>query len=182
MAKLISYAYMRKETDISQNIEDKYLDHPIKLAQTQLQFELGQFFYAELVAQNDASSMTAANTALYDPYIKEFLAWQAYQFWAPKANIYETKTGFRTFTEENSTVASDKAMGELLRIAKQQTELKKGVMLGFLKSSQSLNKSAYPLYKNSCRTSSGGGFHITAISKTDNTYLKIDRERYNNGE
>jgi hypothetical protein len=182
MGKLISYAFMRKETDISQNIEDKYLDNPIRLAERQLKFEIGSQFYAELVTQNDTNSFSIANLAFHDPYVKEFIAWQAYQYWLAKTNNYETPTGIRTFKDENSDLASDKSMGELLRIAKQQTDLVKGEMLSFLKSSQSLNASAYPLYRRNCKSSVGGGFHITAISKTDNTYLKIDRERYNNGE
>lgn len=182
MAKLISYAYLRKETQISQNIEDKYLDNPIKLAERVLKFLLGTAFYDELVSQNDSSSLTAANQSLYDPYVKEYLAWQAYQYWLAKANLFESRTGIRKFKEDNSDYASDKDMGELLRIAKQQTEMTKGEMLSFLQAAQREDTAAYPLYRQSCMANSGGGFHVTSISNKDTTYLKIDREKFYNGE
>ncbi|HZI25021.1 MAG TPA: hypothetical protein VFD46_08090 [Chryseolinea sp.] len=179
--KLINYAYLRTETDISQNVDDKFLDNPIKRAQDQVLFMLGNAFYAEILSQYEANTLTTDNQAFYDPYIKKFMAWQAYEYWLTKANVMETRTGIRAFVEEGSEIASDATMGSLLRMTKQWTQYYKGELLSFLQNAQTNNSSIYPLYDRSCKNQLSGGFHITAISKRDNTYLKIDKTIFNSG-
>lgn len=182
MANLISYSYLRTETDISQNVPNKDLDNPIKRAEDQLKFLIGKAFYAELVSQNDSESLSSDNNAFYDPYVKQFLAWQAYQYWIIKANVSATKTGIRTFSEENSEIASDKLMGELIRDAKESTNSYKGALLSFLRAQQTEDSTKYPLYTYDGRASLSGGFHVTAITKKNTTSFKIDKEIFNNGE
>jgi hypothetical protein len=181
MAKLITYAYLRTECDISQNIEDKNLDNPIKRAQDQLKFLIGKGFYAELLSENDSNSLTTDNSAFFDPYVKQFLAWQAYAYWLPKANNYTTKIGVRIFKEDNSDPATDKSMGELIRDAKEAVNQYQGLMLSFLKAEQSEDSSKYPNYTANYKSGSSGGFHITAISKKSTTRGNIDNEIFSNG-
>ena len=164
MNKLITYAYFREETDVSQNVDDKVLDNPIKRAQSTLKFLLGTAFYNEIETQFLAGTLTTANDALFDPYIKKFLAWQAYEHYATRANIYESRTGFRQFRDDNSDIASPDIMANIIREAKQWTQFYKGEMLTFIKQEQRIDTSKYPLYRD-CGDKVGTGFHITSIRK-----------------
>lgn len=181
MAKLISYAYLRTECDISQTIEDKNLDNPIKRAQDSLKFLIGKAFYDQLVSQNDSGTLTTDNQAFFDPYVKQYLAWLAYQYWLIRANQYATKTGIRQFREDNSDVATDKAMGEMIRDAKEASSKYEGAMISFLKAEQTEDSDKYPLYTNKYSTASGGGFYVTAITKQSTTRQDIDNELLTNG-
>ena len=176
MSKLITYAFLRAECDISSNIEDKVLDNPIKQAQETLRMILSEAFYAQIVSQFDAKTLSAANTALITPYLKQYIAWQAYEFWLVKANFNATRSGIRVHTDESSTIASSEDMATLLRDAKQKSAFYKGLMMTFLNN----NASNYALYTTSCQSNTfGTGMHITSISKKSRTFGKIDREKYN---
>src|SRR5687767_7944048 len=109
--KLINYQYLRNECDVSQNVPDKELDNPIKRAEEMLSMVIGDDLYAELATQASTrpTTFSAANTLLFS-YVQKFLAWQAYQFWAVKANVKDTRAGFRVLTEDNSQPASDKQL------------------------------------------------------------------------
>lgn len=180
MTKLITYQYLRKQTDISQNVDDDKLDNPILRAQDMLEFILGKAFYEEIEGQFP-SSLSSDNDSLFDPYIKKYLAWQAYEFYLIKANVYESRTGIRLYSEENSEIASETIMSNLIKDAKQWTQFYKGEMLTYIKQQQRIDSSKYPLYKD-CYNKEGNGFHITAITKKDNTNSKINRQILLNGE
>lgn len=167
MTKIITYAYFRSETDVSENVDDKTIDNPIKRAHEQLKFILGKAFYEQIVAQFVASSFSTDNDALYDPYIKKFLAWQAYEFYAIRANVYESRTGFRTFREDNSEVVSESTMANIINEAKHWTQYYKGEMLTFIKQQRRIDSSKYPLYDD-CHNKMGTGFNITAVKKKKN--------------
>lgn len=162
MSKLINYQYLRNEVDISQNIPDKELDSPIKRSQEMLAMVIGDDLFNELDSQNTspATSFSVGNTTLL-PYVKKFLAWQAYQFWLPKANLKDTKSGLRVMHEDNSTAASDKQMAELIRDAKMWAQTQKEKLVQFLED----NYTSYPLYDYNCSTNkrTGTGFHITSV-------------------
>lgn len=175
MSKFITYAYFRKECDIDNNVEDKVIDNPIKRAQETLRMILSESFYTEINTQFDANSLTTVNTSLFDPYIKQYVAWQAYEYWLEKANFNFTRSGVRVHTDESSEVATDKSMGELLRAAKQTTQLYKGLMMTYLKD----NSTNYPLYSDCGSKRFGSGFHITSISRENPTQSQIDNKKNN---
>ena len=162
MTKLINYQYLRLEVDISQNVPDKELDNPIKRAQEMLEMLIGDDLYAEIVSEFDANSLSAANTTLFN-YIKKFLAWQAYQFWLPKANFKDTRSGFRVMREDNSDAATEKDMATLIRDIKMWAQTQKEKLVQFLDD----NCSTYPLYECNCGKNkrTGTGFHITSVGK-----------------
>jgi hypothetical protein len=180
MSKLITYSYFRGETDISANVDDIKLDNPIKKAQDRLKALIGPTFYDELVAQviTTPKTLTAANTSVFDPYIKQFLAWQAYEFYIVKAGTYDSRIGPRVFREENSDPVSDKIMGEQIAAAKRDAQFYKEALLNFLRSAQRVSSLAYPLYTNKA-TCIESGFGISAISKTDTVSLKIENQIIN---
>jgi hypothetical protein len=181
MTKLITYAYFRQETDISQNVENKNLDNPIKRAQDVLKFILGKAFYEEIEGQVSAETLTTDNEDLYDPYIKKFIAWQAYEFYAIRANVYESRSGFRQFSEENSEIANETIMSNIIKDAKQWTQFYKGELLTFIKQQQRIDSRKYPLYRD-CGDKQGNGFHITAITKRDKTSQNINTQILRNGD
>lgn len=160
MAKLINYQYLRTEVDISQNVADQELDNPIKRAQEMLSMIIGEDLYNELVSQHP--NYTGSNVALMAK-IKPFLAWQAYQFWLPKANFKSHKSGIRVHREDNSDPASDGQMATLIADAKRWTQTKKEQIIQYLED----NHESFPLYDYHCNTNrrTGTGFHITAIGK-----------------
>ena len=162
MTKLINYQYLRLEVDISQNVPDKELDNPIKRAQEMLEMLIGDDLYAEIVYEFDANALSAANTTLFN-YIKKFLAWQAYQFWLPKANFKDTRSGFRVMREDNSDAATEKDMATLIRDIKMWAQTQKEKLVQFLDD----NCTTYPLYECNCGKNKriGTGFHITPVGK-----------------
>lgn len=176
MNKLITYAYMKQETDIAQIIDNEKLDNPIKRAQDRLRALIGPPFYDELISQviTTPKTLTAANNSFFDPYVKEYLAWQAYEIYLSKANTQETRIGVRVFKEDNSDPASDKTMGEQLALARQDLKLKKDAVINFLRTAQKVLSTAYPLYTSKYCGTNDSGFGITAISKTDTVRFSIN--------
>lgn len=158
MAKLINYQYVKTETDISQNVPETELDNPIKRSQEMLEMVIGSDLYAEIVSQHP--NFTGANVALM-VLVKKFLAWQAYQFWLPKANIKTHASGLRVHREDNSDPATDKQVGELIRDAKMWCQTQKEKLVQYLED----NYTSFPLYNHTCNTNkrTGTGFHITAV-------------------
>lgn len=181
MSKLITYAYFKGETDISQVVDNEKLDNPIKHAGDRLKELITSSFYDELVAQysTNPQSFSTDNLAFYDPYVKQYLAWQAYEFYIVKANSYETRTGLRIFKEENSDAISDKTHGELIALAKRQTQFYKDRMINFLRSCQRADKTKYPLYTITDKYTTGNGFGISAVTKKDNVSYKISNQVVN---
>lgn len=179
MSLFISYDYLKDETAISDNIDNKVLKNPIYRAQEVLKFLLGTAFYESIESQVDSTYFTDDDDALFDPYIKKFLAWQAYENYIIRANIYESRTGLRQFREENSDIASEVVMSNLIKDAKQWTQFYKGQMLTFIKQEQRIDTTKYPLYRD-CGEKTGTGFHITAITKKDNTNSLINKRLFNN--
>jgi len=161
MAKLINYQYVKLESDISQNVPESELDNPIKRSQEMLEMVIGQGLVDELISQNP-NSLTPANTTLMT-YVKPFLAWQAYQFWLPKANFKTHASGLRVHEEDNSRAATEGEMANLIRDAKMWAQTKKEKLVQFLND----NYGSYPLYAYYCNSNkrTGTGFHITAVGK-----------------
>lgn len=164
MAKLdllITFPYLREQTRLSTNIEDDELEHPIFRGQEMGRMLMGDEFYQNFLTNFKANTMSAAYLALY-PYIKQFVAWQAYQFWAVQANLKPTRAGIRVHTEANSVAASDAQMAILIKDAKLQAEYYKSLMVSFLDG----HASDYPLYQNTCGENlTGNSFHISAVKK-----------------
>jgi hypothetical protein len=159
--KLITYAYFREECDMPQNLPDGELEHKIYRAQEMLRMLMGEDFYIDFLTAYKAGSLSAAYQALYDPYLKQFIAWQAHEFWAIKANIKINRSGFRVHSEDNSVAATDTQMATINKDAGYQSQYYKGLMLGFLKK----NIADYPLYAAHCGCSNkaGNSFHISAV-------------------
>lgn len=181
MNNLISPAYIKKSTGIADLVDDVELEIPLQRAQTRLSVLICKAFFDQLFTQANTTpqSFSTDNLTFFDPYVKEFLAWQTYEIYFPKSNTYQTRSGQRVFKEDNSEPASDKSMGEQLRLIREDVKIKKEDMINFLRTQQRLTPSKYPLFTNSICGITGSGFGISAISKIDDVMIKIQNSTVN---
>lgn len=163
--KLITYAYLKEELDLPQNLDDAEFEKKINKAQERLRMLMGDEFYRDFLTKYNASPATPLSTAyqnLYDPYIKQFIAWQTGEFWTRSANFKPTRAGFRVHTEENSTAASDAQMGGIIKEANQDAQYYKVLMVDYLNG----HSVDYPLYSANCGNNlTGNAQHISAVRK-----------------
>jgi len=185
MTRLITYAYLKQETDIASNIEVAELDNCIKWAQDRLKFLIGTLFYNELYSQGTTTptSYSTTNAALYDPYIKQYLAWQAYEFFvSTQAQNYSSRSGYRVHKEDNSDPATDQQMNTRVKMAKEQVQFYKGAMINYIIQQQAISSSNYPLYVADCSNKKfGSGSGITGVGKIDDSQNKIFKRVIYNG-
>lgn len=157
--KLITYAYLKEETDLPQNLTDQELEHAIYRGQEMLRMLMCDEFYQAFLAAYLAGTLTGVYATLY-PYIKQFVAWQAKQYWIINCNFKPTRSGIRVHSEENSVVATDIQMASLIKDAKQQAQYYKKLLVDFMNG----NRIDYPLYCGDCGDSrTGNSFHISAV-------------------
>src|SRR5687767_9544388 len=106
MINLIPLSYLNEACFLSLNVDEKKYNMVLKLAQQDLRDILGPEFYEEIEDEYNGDTLTSDNSTLYEDYIKDFLAWQTYFKYLKYANLDGTPSGFREFSDENSTVAS----------------------------------------------------------------------------
>lgn len=184
MTKLITYAYMISETDISSSVENSRLDNPIKWAMDQLKFVLGRELYDEVYGQATTTPTTFStnNAALFDPYIKQFLAWTAYHDYVRTANSYETRTGVRTFKEENSEPGNEEVVNMRVRKAMDKAQFYKGAMVNYIIERQNVSSSNFPLYNVDCNNQKfGTGFGISGVSRISTSQYDLTKRTIENG-
>jgi len=158
--KLITYAYLKEECDIPNNIPDEELEGKIYQAQETLRMLMSDRFYQDFKTAYVNKTMSPVYNSLYNPYIKQYVAWQANEFWIIKANFKPTRGGFRVHTEENSVIATDIQMATIIKDAKQKSQYYKELFIQFMDN----HITDYPLH-NRCNDSklSGNSFRITAV-------------------
>ncbi len=159
--KLIDYPYFKEEVDIPQTIDDAAIEKKIYKAQETLRMLMGDEFYQDYKANYIADTITGAYLSL-QPYIDQYIAHQAYEFYTIQANFSPTRAGFRVHTEDNSVVASDVQMATIIKDAKERAQYYKRLLVDHM-DKYSAN---YPLYNVNCSTGNiGNTFHITAVTK-----------------
>lgn len=160
LIKLVDYAYIKEEVDIPQSVPDTDLDHKIYQAQETLRMLMGDEFYQNYAQTYQAGPLTGAYLTLY-AYLKQYLAWQTYEYYARFANFKPTRAGFRVHTEENSVVATDAQMSFIVKFAVQKAQYYKTLLVDYLNG----HSADFSLYNVSCGTNklTGNGFHISAV-------------------
>jgi len=159
--KLITYAYMKDECDLPVHLPDIELETKIYRAQQTLRMLMCEAFYFDLIDKfihSDTVPLTSEYAALM-PYVKQYLAWQAHEYWIIRANFKYTLSGVRVHTEPNSTAATDVQMGILIKDAKYQAEYYKRLLVSYIRE----NSSIYPLYCNCGAGSVGNTFHVSSV-------------------
>ena len=178
MINLIPLAYLNEACFLTLNENDKKYQMVLKIAQDNLKQILGGEFYEQIESQYDANTLTADNDALYDPYIKDFLAWQTNLAYQGFANMNSTPTGNREFVEDSSTVISDVKQYGLEKNIKKMVNFYKGELLNFLKAAKANDSTKYPLWEEQCR--SEFSFGISVVSKASDYLFKINKDITNN--
>jgi hypothetical protein len=185
MSKLITAAYLKAECDIDTNIPNVDFDNPIKWAQDRLRFLLGKRFYDEIYSQGTTtpSSFTADNSALFDPFVKQFLAWQAHEFFVIRATADRKRGGLRVHVSETDEAASSEIVNLHIKSAKEQTQFYKGEMINYILQVQEGDSAKFPLYEDDCNTSKfGTGFGISGVTKIDRSQWEFNRTIEDNGD
>lgn len=184
MSKLITAAYMKSETDLDDTVDSRALDNPIKWAMDRLRFLLGKAFYDQILTQGTVpTSFSAENSSLFDPYIKQFLAWQAHEFYVISTTAMRKRSGLRVVKDDVDDPAPDSTINLHIKNAKDQTTFYKGELINYIIQEQDNNSSVFPLYdcKNeSIKFSGSSGF--TGVGKLDRSQYDIGKKIDNNGD
>lgn len=185
MSKIITAAYLKAECDIDTNIDNRELDNPIKWAQDRLRFILGKNFYDQIYTQGSTTptSFSSDNSALFDPYVKQFLAWQAHEFFVIKSTAIRKRTGLRTHVDEVDEAAPSDVVNLHIKTAKEQTQFYKGEMVNYILARQQADSTKFPLYERDCNNSKfGTGFGISGVAKLSTSQYDIGRTLEDNGD
>lgn len=160
LIKLVTYAYVIGEVDLPTSIPEDQLDHKIYRAQEMARMLMGDEFYQDYRTQFNAGPLTGAYLTLY-AYLKQYLAWQTYEYYTITANTVPARSGFRVHSETNSVAASDTQMATIIKDAKQTAQYYKTLLVDYLNG----HSADFPLYNVSCGTSNlkGNSFHISAV-------------------
>lgn len=178
MINLIPVGYLNEECFLSLNTDDKKYQACLKRAQLTLEEIIGQEYYQEIESEYDSDTLTSDNDALYDPYIKDFLAWQTYFFYIGFSDAEATPTGIREFNDDNSSILSDVKKYSFEKNIREMLNFYKGRMLAFLKLEKSKDGTKYPLYKERCNMDFG--FAITSIDKASDVLIKVNKATITN--
>lgn len=172
MRPLIPIEYLNEACFLSLNEDDKKYKMCIENAEDDLSDLLGSEFFDEIVTQYPAT-LSTDNAALYEGYLKKYLAWNTYHIYMGFSQLNATPTGFREFSDENSSLASDIKLYSHEKNVRAQMVKYRDKVLNFLSLEQSKDSTKYPLYKQLCKEELS--FAITAIDKKSNNLLRINK-------
>lgn len=173
MINLIPLSYLNEACFLSLNVDDKKYQMVLKIAQDTMKSFIGEEFYEQIESQYDSSTLSTDNDALYEGYIKDYLAWQTYFYYLKFANLDSTPTGLREFSDENSSIVSDVKMYAVEKNVLEFVNRYKYSMINFLKLGQEKDSSKYPLFNSKCDY--GFSFGITSIDKTSDALFKVNK-------
>jgi hypothetical protein len=165
MKLLIPLSYLNEACFLSINIDEKKFKMVLKIAQEELRDVLGAEFYSEIETQYAPSgdTLTSDNSALYEGYIKDFLAWQTYYEYTRFSQFDSTATGLREHSDDNSSIISDIKLHSAEKNILRQSNRYRYNMINFLKLEQDKDSTKYPLYKGKC--SDEFSFAISSIER-----------------
>lgn len=163
MIYLIPIAYIQEQCLLSNNIDTKKFTVALEMAQEDLQDTLGKEFYEQIETQCDTDTLSTDNNAVYDDYIKKYLAWQANYHFLGHAQDDSTPTGFREHKDDNSDLISDVKLFSKEKKTLERANKCKYRMINFITLEQSKDSTKYPLYTKSCKVEMS--FAISAIDK-----------------
>lgn len=178
MINLIPLSYLNEACFLSLNEDDKKYQMVLKISQDTLKQVLGAEFYSEIETGYNADTLSSDNDALYDPYIKDYLAWQTYMNYVGFANLNSTPTGIREFNDENSSIATDVKMYAFEKKILEKVNFYRGEMINFIKAAQANDSTKYPLWEELCREEFS--FGITAADKKSDALFKVNKTIINN--
>lgn len=178
MINLIPLSYLNEACFLSLNVDPKKYQMLLKIAQDNLKQLLGAEFYAQIETQYDTTTFSTDNDALYEGYIKDYLAWRTYYEYCGFSNADETPTGTRKFKDENSDLLSDVELYSRQKNIGLKVSMYRGEMISFLRLEQEKDSTKYPMWEEKCREEFS--FGITAASAKSNALFKVNKTITNN--
>lgn len=120
--------------DISQNVEDKYINAAMRLAQSMdIKPILCADLYNELYTQYDSGTLSYANAALL-PYVQEAMIYATYyHFLATSAQIKNTPFGLVKKLSQDSEPATRAELADMISNAERAAGHFKGELMQYLK-------------------------------------------------
>lgn len=173
---LIDTAFFRDFNSVDDNVDATDIDKKVFKAERKLEFLLGPAFFDEIQTQYAANTLTADNDALYDPYIKEFLAAEAYVTLLERNTLQVKRGGLVVFQNEGNQPGSDKIIGEAIRAAKNEAEQFKNTMISFIEGAKNRDATKYPLYSTCGNKRLGTQFQITAVKRKPHEVKDVNRQ------
>lgn len=178
MINLIPIGYLNEACGLSMNADEKKYSMCLKIAQDLLDEILGGQFYDEIVTQYNDDTLTQDNDSLYDPYIKDFLAWATYFEYQKFSNLDPTPTGIREFRDDNSSIISEGNKAVFEKHLNEKMQYYKGKLITFIQKQKANDGTKYPLYIGTCNDNFG--FAITSVHKGSDVMFKIDKATNSN--
>lgn len=180
MTQLIPLVYINEVCFVSTHIDEKKMNGSLEEAQEDLKDLLGPEFYEQIETQYEAETLTAANSTLYEDYLKKYLAWQTYFYFMGFSQSDSTQTGEREFTDENSTILADVKLFSKEKNIRRRALKYKYAIINYLKLQQSIDTTAFPLYTQSCKEELS--FAITSVTRggEKDAILSVNRAIINN--
>lgn len=172
MIYLIPIAYVNEVTTNSENIDEKKMKGNIEEAQSDLRELLGTEFYEQIETQYQSSFSTANNT-LYEDYIKQFLAWQAFYYSLGFSQAESTPTGLRQFNDENSTILEDIKLHDFEKNVRRRALRYRYDLINYMRRKQEEDSTNFPLWDDHCKEEFS--FAITSVSRETDAIISINR-------
>ena len=173
MIQLIPISYLNEECFLSENVDSKKYQMALKDSQMDLEDLLGPEFYEEIESQYDSETLSTDNDALYEGYIKDYLAWQTYFHYLKFANAEATPSGVREFNDENSSILTDVKMYSFEKNVREKATRYRHKLINFLKLEQSKDSTKYSLWTDNCKEEMS--FAITAVDKSSDALFKVNK-------
>lgn len=173
MSYILPLSYLNDACFLTLNEDDKKYQMCLQMAQDDLEDTIGTEFFDEIVSQYPSFTGQADNSAFYDPYVKNFLAWQTYFHYLKFANVASTPSGIRSFNDENSSLADDIQMYSLEKNVMNRANQYKFRMINFLNTAQANDSDKYPLWEDDCKEQMS--FSITSVDKKSDSMISVNK-------
>jgi hypothetical protein len=143
IAYFCSAQFIKNNTPIDENVDEKYLMIAIKEAQEkEIRRYIGTGLYNELVSQVTASTLTALNTTLLTDYIRPALKyWVMYEA-APFLKFKFTNKNVVVKNSDNSSNVDMVEFEKVMKFIEQNARYYSKMLVSYLVQ----NQTSYPLY------------------------------------
>lgn len=150
----------------------------LKLAQDQLKEILGREFFDDIEADYAANplslaNLSADNQALYNPYLKDYLAWQTYFYYLGFSQSSSTATGERKFIDDTSEGLSGVEIWAKEKNVLQFVNIYRDKITNFLREAIDNSSTKYPLWIDQCKEQYS--FGITSVDKKSDALIRVNK-------
>ena len=159
MAQLISPDKVRSIAFTNKNVSDRFLkDTIIEIAQEQhIRPVLTDDLYDDIVAKNDANTLTGKDKILFEDFIQPALAFYVKWEVLPEMNMQTANKGTRSLGDERSTASSSKDRADLYAKVKSHADTLRNKITRFIEDEDNIDDFT-PLYKRGANVANTTSF------------------------